>query len=651
MFTAKRPTFRPISILSRLLVLLLCCVGIANAALANDAATTWRLLDYLAVDYGGAVADGRIVNEAEYAEMREFSATVKAKIEALPASAEQPQLVTTAAQLIQLIESKAPATAVDQAARSLAQRLIAAYPVPLAPSAVPDLARGAKLYSEQCAGCHGTQGGGDGPASTGMDPPPIAFADETRARQRSVFALYQVIEQGLDGTAMASYAHLPAEDRWALAFHVGQFAYPQSLEAGGQKAWGNDAAMREQVQNLEQLVQITPATLEAALGEEPGRAVTAYLRRNPAAVLPAAGGTLSLSRERLGQAVAAYGAGDARGAADAALSAYLDGFEPVEPLLAARDPRLLTDIEAAMLELRARIGRNAAADDVRAQADVSAALFAKAEAALAPDQASGIAAFVGSFTILLREGLEALLIVVAIVAFLRKAQRTEAMGYVHAGWIGALVAGTLTWGLATYVVGISGAQREVTEGIGGLFAAVVLVSVGLWMHQKSLAGRWQQYLTDKLSHALSKRSSWFLFSLCFVAVYREVFETILFYAAMWTPQTVRPITAGFGAAAAALALTAWAMLRFSRQIPIGRFFSVSSLLIAVLAIVLTGKGVAALQEAGWFGVQPLAVPRIEWLGVYPSAQVVGAQLTALIVLACGFAFNRAVAQRDVRHST
>ena len=104
---------------------------------------------------------------------------------------------------------------------------------------------------------------------------------------------------------------------------------------------------------------------------------------------------------------------------------------------------------------------------------------------------------------LLREGIEALLIVVGTIACRKKAGREEVLRHVHAGWIGALAAGGLTWAVAAYVVGISGASREVTESASSLFAAVVLLGVGVWMHQKSSAGRWQACLRDKLSTAVS----------------------------------------------------------------------------------------------------------------------------------------------------
>src|SRR3546814_14150038 len=85
------------------------------------------------------------------------------------------------------------------------------------------------------------------------------------------------------------------------------------------------------------------------------------------------------------------------------------------------------------------------------------------------------------------------------------------MRYVHAGWVAALAAGGLTWALATYAIGVSGASRELTEGFGSLLAAVILLSVGIWMHGKSQADQWQRYIHAKLSAALSKRSSWFPF--------------------------------------------------------------------------------------------------------------------------------------------
>src|SRR3546814_6269027 len=92
--------------------------------------------------------------------------------------------------------------------------------------------------------------------------------------------------------------------------------------------------------------------------------------------------------------------------------------------------------------------------------------------------------------------------------FLRKSERQDALTYVHGGWIAALVAGLLTWIVATRFIAISGASRELTEGFGGILAALVLVSVGIWMHGKSHADAWQQYIQNTMGKALTKGSAW-----------------------------------------------------------------------------------------------------------------------------------------------
>lgn len=166
------------------------------------------------------------------------------------------------------------------------------------------------------------------------------------------------------------------------------------------------------------------------------------------------------------------------------------------------------------------------------------------------------------------------------------------------------------------------------------------------MHGKSQAGEWQRYISETLGKALSRGSAWFLFGLAFVVVYREVFETILFYAALTAQGNGGVILAGAGSAIAVLGLIAWAMLRFSAQLPVATFFKYSSALIAVLAVVLAGKGVAALQEAGTIDIAPLAqIPRIPVLGLFPTWQSVGAQLLTLAVVALGAWYNSRLASK------
>ncbi|MEO5565621.1 MAG: cytochrome c/FTR1 family iron permease [Luteimonas sp.] len=614
------------------------------AAQANpQAQMLWKLLDYIAVDYPGAIQHGKVVSDLEYSEMQEFSATVAERLAQLPAHPSRPALITQARALQAAVGAKADPAEIERRARALADDLLAAYPVPRAPASVPDLAQAGALYQQHCASCHGATGAGDGVAAVALDPPPMDFTNVVRARQRSVFALQQVIEQGLAGTSMVSYAQLPEADRWALAFYVGQLAFPQEAVSRGERLWSQRADVRAAIPDLAALVQALPAGV-AGLDQADADDLTAYLRRQPGSVVPAAaagGRALDLARTRLQQGASAYAAGDLRGARDKFLSAYLDGFEPIEPMLATRDKSLLAEVETAMIALRAQAGAQASVADVQSRVAAMQQLFDRAEFALDNhDDGSGAStAFVGSLTILLREGLEALLLVIAMVAFLRKAERVDAMPYVHAGWIGALVAGAATWLFATFVIGVSGASRELTEGLGSLIAAAVLVSVGIWMHGKSQADAWQRYIRAQMSQAMSRGSGWFLFLLSFLIVYREAFETVLFYAALWSQGNHAAVLAGAAAAVVALAGIGWLMLRYSRKLPLARFFAVSAILMAVLAVVLAGKGVAALQEAGWLPLTLVQMPRIDLLGVHPTLQGVITQVAVLILLAAGFAWN------------
>ncbi|AJP48664.1 iron permease [Rugosibacter aromaticivorans] len=624
-------------------LLLATCALIGGPNYAADttelkAKQIWQLLDYVAVDYGGAVANGAVLKASEYAEMQEFAATAERQLGELPDQTDKGILLQQASALRAAVAAKADPVSVAKLAHALSSAVQKTYPFPVAPTAMPVLAKGGQLFQAQCAACHGQQGRGDGPLAASLNPKPTALADHTRARERSLFALHQIISNGVQGTAMQGFGALSDEDRWALAFFVGTLPYAQSDKDEGAKLWQANAQVRQTVASLDALTQTSEHVLADKLDVPSAKALTAYLRANPNALNVNSPKGTAIAKAKLSESVTALLAGDRAGATKLALSAYLDGFEPVEPALATRNRPLFEKIEAAMVSYRALVAKGAPTDVQTAQQRLQG-LLDEADKVLAPSEDDAVAAYVGALTILLREGLEALLVVVAMLAFLKKAERQDVVVYVHAGWIVALAAGGITWAVATYLVGVSGASRELTEGFSSLFAAVVLLGVGMWMHQKSVAGRWQVYLKEKLSSALNKRTAWFLFSLAFVAVYREVFETVLFFAALWTEGNGWPLLAGLGTGIVLLALLAIILLRTSARLPIGQFFAASSLLVAVLAVVLAGKGIAGLQEAGLLHTSPIAIPRIDLLGIHPSWQTLLAQLAVLFTALVAFAFN------------
>ncbi|HDK38618.1 MAG TPA: hypothetical protein ENG92_06345 [Thiolapillus brandeum] len=155
------------------------------------------------------------------------------------------------------------------------------------------------------------------------------------------------------------------------------------------------------------------------------------------------------------------------------------------------------------------------------------------------------------------------------------------------------------------------------------------------MHSKTGAAQWKEFIQGSIKKALSKGTLWGLSGLAFIAVYREILETVLFYQALWLQTSEsgqRMIFSGFLVASGVLALLAWLILRYSTRLPLRQFFSVTSIFMFVLAVVFAGKGVAALQEAGKLSVNIVNFPRIDLLGIYPNLEGLGVQL-ALVLMA------------------
>ena len=602
-----------------LLLALLC--GVPAAA---DSGALLQLVDYVGVDYAEAVAGGTVVNPTEYAEMEEFARLVSSGVAALGPSEHKATLIGDAGALARMIADKAPPAQVAALTHRMRDALMRAYPTELTPRAAPDLEAASRTYQASCASCHGAGGRGNGPAAAPLDPPPTDFHDVARARQRSLYGLYNTITLGVPGTAMASFAQLSDAERWALAFYVGGLhADAPTLAAGAR------ARSQGELPPLRQAVTRTPAELGA-----PGGDLVVWLRRHPDVLFAGRPDPIATALDQLDRSVTAYAAGDRARAQALAVSAYLDGFELAEASLSTVAPGLVRPLEEAMMGFRGLVASGAPAAAVSDRAAELSLLLHGARGALDEEPLAGGVAFTSALVILLREGLEAILLLGAIIGVLVRTGRREALPWVHYGWIAALLAGVATWIVATWVVVVSGAAREVTEGVTALLAAGILFYVGFWMHDKLHAQRWNAFLKEKIQRALDDRALLGISLVAFLAVYREVFETVLFYQALWAqvaPASRGALLGGAATAAVGLLLLAWGIFTFGLRIPLRQFFAASAAVMFVLAVVFAGKGVMALQEAGKLPISPIAFPRVELLGIYPTLQSLAAQL--LLVLA------------------
>ncbi|MBC7983560.1 MAG: cytochrome c/FTR1 family iron permease [Candidatus Obscuribacterales bacterium] len=616
---------------------LLYCM-LANAAQAQHSAqTVLHLLDYMAVDYAAAVDNGQIKNAAEYDEMREFATQTVALLKDLPQAEGQSQLLNEAAALSHRIDEKAPPAEIRVQASALRWAVIRTYKIQVAPTRSPDQKVGAQLYATHCAVCHGADGRGDGVAGKALDPTPTDFHDTARMQQRSAYGLYSTITLGVEGTGMASYQNLSEEERWALAFFVTSYAADNTLTKKGAALW-REGKRNDGFATLANIATLSANEVRTQFGDD-AVALQAYLRTDPILLEAAKPAPLDFATATLAKSLDAYRQGARAEAAQLAIQAYLEGFELAEASLSNVDAELMVRIERAMMGYRGSLQAGAPLDAVERQATALNDLLDTARAKLNDVQLSPTTAFVSALVILLREGAEAILVVAAILAFLARAGRNEARRFVHAGWIAALALGGVTWVVSNYLIEISGANREITEGVTALIAAVMLLYVGYWLHSKSHSSAWQKYIGEKVGGALSKGTVWALAIISFLAVYREAFETVLFYQALVAQVGAGSRSALIGGVAVAtllLAALAWVILRASVKLPIGLFFSVSGVVLLILAVVFTGQGIAALQEAGKIGAHSVNFISISMLGIYPTLQTLIAQ--AIVLLVCVFGF-------------
>ena len=233
-----------------------------------------------------------------------------------------------------------------------------------------------------------------------------------------------------------------------------------------------------------------------------------------------------------------------------------------------------------------------------------------------------------SFLILLREGFEAILVVTALIAYLRRSGNDEKVRFIWQGVGSALVFSLATAWLLSAVIKVSGQGKEALEGMTMLVASAVLFYVSYWMIAKSQADRWQAYVRGQIDRAMAGNRVFALAFAAFLAVYREGAETVLFYQALMAGNDNQgtAILGGFVAALTALGGVYYVMRTASLKLPLGLFFTVTAILLYYLSITFAGKGILELQEARWISITPLnGVPSIFWLGIFPTVESLAAQ--------------------------
>lgn len=609
------------------LLLSLVGVGPDSVATARRIAASAELA---AQEYRIGVVDGRVIAPAEVSEARLFLGEAKRTAALLPA----PVSGLAIAELdrgIALVEATGLPDSLDAVVDRLAELLTSSLGVVLVefPNRPPALARGAELYRRECRNCHGASGAGDGAAGVAIDPPPSDLTDLVALADVTPLAFYQRITIGVAGTAMPAYeTRLSPADRWALALYAttlrqapARGEVPPSLQAFATTAEMNDAQIL------------------AALGESADRGQLAAVRsfQLPDVDDPGYAAVFAIVRGKVDDAERLARAGDHEDAVASAFDAYL-AFEEVERTVRTKQASLAGELEASFATLRTRVAGGATDAELQAVHRELLGGLERAERVVG-DDVSPINLFVQSLMIMIREGLEAILIIGALMAFLVKVGAGHRRRDIHIGVGAAVALSLLTAVLLETVFQLSPANREVLEATTMLVAVAVLFYVSYWLLSKMEVQRWTAFVKERVQVAVTGGSAFALASAAFLAVYREGFETVLFYKALFvssgsTGGAFAPVVGGMVVGVAILAIVYVAINRYGVRLPLKPFFAVTSAFLYYTAFVFAGKGIAELQAGGVVGTTMLpSGPRLPALGIYPTVESLAAQALLLLLAA------------------
>ena len=325
----------------------------------------------------------------------------------------------------------------------------------------------------------------------------------------------------------------------------------------------------------------------------------------------------------LKKALLAFQKGDEK-QGKAAMKKFITIWPSVEGDVSTKNPSLYTKVESQSPVIMVK-GKD------KDYQDQLASLISELEQI----DTSGSYTFFDAMLILLREGVEALLIVMALVTTLKASKMKKGLKWVYTGaGLGVLASAAIAILLQTLFPAVaSGSNREIIEGAVGIFAVVMLILVGIWLHSKSSVKKWNDFMESQMQAVTASGSFISMFALSFLAVFREGAETILFYAGILPRITALDFFLGLGLAFLVLVLLAILMTKASSFIRPHRIFFGLTWLIYALAFKMLGVSIHALQLTAIFPSHLLShLPTIDWLGIYPSLEVVLSQAIFLVVV-------------------
>ena len=565
------------------------------------------MLDILTKEYKLAIKNGTVVNPAEYEESRIFLEQSFERYQTIighmPNSKNAEALKTKFTGLRAAIKNKYDPSEITISANAISSQLLKELGIEISklPTRAINIENGKTIFKANCTICHGITGGGDGPLSSKIDPAPAVLSDPkvTGNEHSTAYDNFQVISVGVANTLMMAWSEiLPEDDLWDVTYYIRTFSN----------------------KNLELPVISTTIDTDGTSGSTK-QAIADIVR------------VLNLS-------IKAFKADEVEKSAEMAFDAYLS-YETIETGLVTKDKELGLRLESSFGRLRAEIKRGADLDHV-AKINQNIQTDLQEAQKILELKVGFTGLFLQSFSIIVREGFEAILIVAALIAFLVKSRNKEKVKIVYQGVTLGIIASFLTAYIIHEVLNISMAKQELLEGCIMLVAVVVLFWVSYWLLTKIETQKWQSYITGKMTQAITTGNVFALGMVAFLAVYREGFETVLFYKALYlyAGEISNGIIPGFLVGCVFLAVMFFLINKIGVKVPIKWFFGFTSVLLYFMAFTFMGKGIHELQMGEAISLTAAEfAPEISWLGMYPTWETFIAQSLLLIIFLVGVIYT------------
>lgn len=579
------------------------------------------MLNIVNKEYHEGIADGEVINAAEYEESQVFLEQAFGRYLTLTQEAsgkgKPDELADRFSSLVQVIKDKEDPAVIHSEVNAINAGILKKFNIELSqtPSEPVSLTNGRTLYMSNCKLCHGLAGQGDGLLASQLDPKPAVLADPqlTGDEFSKPFDSFQIINVGIANTAMVGWGDQFSEkELWDLTYFIRSFSNKNV--------------------RLPLLVSQGTSPDSAKIQESSTKKIFTEV--------------LLL----LNQSLKAYREGHVREASESAFDAYLT-YEKVEALLITKRKELGLKLESSFGRLQAEIKRQAPIDLVEKVGERISADLKEAQQVLTQEIGfTGL--FIQSLSIIVREGFEAILIIAALIMFLVKSRNRDKLKAIYMGVLSGIAASFLTAYILQGILDISPASQEMMEGVIMLVAVVVLFYVSYWLVSKIETAKWQSYITGKMQKAVTTGSAFTLSLVAFLSVYREGFETVLFYKALYlyAGDTTAGIIPGFFSGCAVLGVVYFLINQLGMRIPVKWFFVVTSVFLYYMAFTFMGKGLHELQMGGALSMS-LAdfAPEIPWLGIYPTWETFIGQMVLVAAYVGALVYTFGIKQERAAH--